>query len=81
MSEPQFAVGIDLGTTNCVMAAVDLKASARFPEITDIPVHQRLNEDEKGDSTRLPSFLYSPTERQSEHLVSDADDPDGWVIG
>ena len=29
MSEARYAVGIDLGTTHCVMAAVDLIASDR----------------------------------------------------
>jgi len=27
MSEARFAIGIDLGTTHCVLAAVDLQAS------------------------------------------------------
>lgn len=81
MAEARFAVGIDLGTTNCVMAAVDLNEQARFPDIHDIPIYQRLDEDQKGESDRLPSFLYAPTERQSEQLGLDANDPEGWVLG
>lgn len=81
MSEAKFAVGIDLGTTNCVMAAVDLSEQARFPDIQDIPIYQRLDEEQKGNSNRLPSFLYAPTERQGEQLGLDEDDPEGWVLG
>lgn len=81
MAEARFAVGIDLGTTNCVMAAVDLSEQARFPDLHDIPIYQRLDEDQKGESTRLPSFLYAPTERQSEHMSIDEHDPEGWVLG
>jgi hypothetical protein len=35
MSEARYAVGIDLGTTHCVMAAVDLTASDRDGWWTD----------------------------------------------
>ena len=61
MSEIRYAVGIDLGTTHCVMAAVDLHASDRdelaegieaIPQLTGPGVVE--------DRSMLPSFLYLP---------------------
>lgn len=61
MSEGRYAVGIDLGTTHCVMAAVDLTASDRdevAEGIEDIP--QLTAPGAVEDRSLLPSFLYLP---------------------
>ncbi|MDS4042829.1 MAG: Hsp70 family protein [Candidatus Competibacter sp.] len=61
MSEVRYAVGIDLGTTHCVMAAVDLAASDRddvVEGIEDIP--QSTAPGSVEDRPMLPSFLYLP---------------------
>ncbi|MDS4019471.1 MAG: Hsp70 family protein [Candidatus Competibacter sp.] len=61
MSEIRYAVGIDLGTTHCVMAAVDLAASDRddvVEGIEDIP--QSTAPGAVEDRPMLPSFLYLP---------------------
>jgi len=81
MVEPRFAIGLDLGTTNCVLAAVDLQDKARFPEIHDIPIVQKLDENLKGESKRLPSFLFALTQRQMETMELDACDPENWLVG
>lgn len=61
MSEVRYAVGIDLGTTHCVMAAVDLAASDQDQvagEIEGIP--QLTAPGAVEDRPMLPSFLYLP---------------------
>ncbi len=61
MSEIRYAVGIDLGTTHCVMAAVNLTESDRdqvVEGIEDIP--QLTAPGAVEDRRMLPSFLYLP---------------------
>ncbi|HCB15365.1 MAG TPA: nucleotide-binding protein, partial [Gammaproteobacteria bacterium] len=61
MSEARFAIGIDLGTTHCVLAAVDLQASD-LDEVVDwiemIP--QLTAPGAVEERPLLPSFLYLP---------------------
>ena len=59
MSESRYAVGIDLGTTNSVLACVDLSRADRDAvplEILGIP--QLTSPGSVEDKTQLPSFLY-----------------------
>lgn len=79
--ESTFAVGIDLGTTNCVLAAIDLSEEGRFPTLHTLNLKQRLDEDSIGDSHRLPSFLFWPTEAHAESLPAFDQDHGGWVMG
>jgi molecular chaperone DnaK (HSP70) len=58
MSSVQFVVGIDLGTTHCVLAAALLER----PRVHLIPVPQLVAPGEVGDRDLLPSFLYLPSE-------------------
>jgi hypothetical protein len=61
MSEVRFAVGIDLGTTHCVVAAVDLAASDRDDVIEGIEAIPQLTAPGAvEDRSLLPSFLYLP---------------------
>lgn len=61
MSEIRYAVGIDLGTTHCVMAAVDLAASDRDETVQWIvPIPQLTAPGAVEDRPMLPSFLYLP---------------------
>lgn len=55
-SSPRFAVGIDLGTTNSSLAAVDLLATAT--SITDHPIPQLTAPGVLEARDTLPSFLY-----------------------
>ncbi len=61
MTPPRFLVGIDLGTTNSVVAAIDLAArKARFvPRV--VPIPQVIAPGEVRADPTLPSFLYLPT--------------------
>ncbi len=61
MSEARFAIGIDLGTTNCVLAAVDLQASD-LDEVVDWieAIPQLTAPGAVEERPLLPSFLYLP---------------------
>ncbi len=52
----RYAVGIDLGTTNAAIAAIDLQARRRA--ITSLPVPQLVAEGRIGERPTLPSALY-----------------------
>jgi hypothetical protein len=61
MSEPRYAVGIDLGTTHCALSFVDLAASDGeqvVQEVLGIP--QLVAPGSVEDRALLPSFLYLP---------------------
>jgi hypothetical protein len=61
MSEVRYAVGIDLGTTHCVVAAVDLAASDRDDVVEGIEAIPQLTAPGAvEDRSLLPSFLYLP---------------------
>ncbi len=61
MSEPRYAVGIDLGTTHCVLAAVDLEASDRDDVALAVAsVPQLTGPGQVEERLVLPSFLYLP---------------------
>ena len=55
-----FAIGIDLGTTNCALSyATELDAP---PEA--LPIPQVIAPGEVAERTLMPSFLYLPAEAQ-----------------
>jgi molecular chaperone DnaK (HSP70) len=56
VSRSSHLIGIDLGTTNTAVAAVD--ASEAVPRVRHMPVTQLVAEGELGDRPTLPSFLY-----------------------
>ncbi|WP_296490850.1 Hsp70 family protein [Rhodoferax sp.] len=61
MSTPRFAIGIDLGTTHCALAYVDISASdgeATSYGVLDIP--QLTGPGSVDNLALLPSFLYLP---------------------
>ncbi|MEW5853529.1 MAG: Hsp70 family protein [Myxococcota bacterium] len=63
MSENKFAVGIDLGTTNCALASAPFKTEDPVPPaIMDIP--QVVNPGEVENRPLLPSFCYLPGEHE-----------------
>lgn len=65
MSETQYSVGIDLGTTNSVVSYVDLSQcdGEKAPiEVLDIP--QLTSPGTVGDKKQLPSFLYQAHEAE-----------------
>ena len=58
MSEPQFIVGIDLGTTHCALAASSTTHAS--VKLFDLP--QLVAPGEVTSKPLLPSLLYLPTE-------------------
>ncbi|MFZ1642636.1 MAG: Hsp70 family protein [Candidatus Contendobacter sp.] len=84
MSEPRYAVGIDLGTTHCVMAAVDLAASDRDDVVERIePIPQLTAPGAVEERTMLPSFLYlpHPDELRAEDRVLPWGESAPFVVG
>jgi molecular chaperone DnaK (HSP70) len=59
MTEPRFVVGIDLGTTNCALASIDLGAGERAP-IEMFAVPQLVAAGQTAARPTLPSYLYLP---------------------
>ena len=62
MGSSRYLVGIDLGTTNTVVAYIDTAAS---PEICVFAVEQVVGPGEVRAVPGLPSFLYFPTEAET----------------
>ncbi len=58
MTKPRYAVGIDLGTTHCALARVDLEADDGATEV--VLVSQLVAAGEVADRPLLPSFMYLP---------------------
>ncbi len=84
MSEARYAVGIDLGTTHCVMAAVDLTASDRDDVVEGIEVIPQLTAPGSVEErAMLPSFLYlpHPDELRAEDRVLPWGEPQPFVVG
>ena len=84
MSEARYAVGIDLGTTHCVMAAVDLAASDRDDVVERIEaVPQLTAPGSVEERAMLPSFLYlpHPDELKPDDRVLPWGEPRPFVVG
>lgn len=61
MSDPRYIIGIDLGTTHCVLASVAVQASEEEePRIQIFPIAQVVNSGEVKTQPLLPSFLFLP---------------------
>src|SRR5690349_21304791 len=63
MAPPVFLIGIDLGTTNSAVAAVDTRAS--IPRVELFPIAQLTAPGTVEDRPVLPSFLYFPEPDES----------------
>jgi molecular chaperone DnaK (HSP70) len=85
MSRPRYAIGIDLGTTNCVLAWVDLRAPGSASAVLALP--QLHGFDTLIDSPLLPSFFYYCTEQEAAQAQLDpfgaqtVEEPSGYVVG
>jgi molecular chaperone DnaK (HSP70) len=61
MSEPSHAVGIDLGTTHCAVASVELSVKPGDPlRLESLPLPQVVSPGEVEARSLLPSFMYLP---------------------
>jgi len=65
MTTPRYIVGIDLGTTNCVVAYVDTRAAdTEHPSIQLFQIPQLVTPGNVEERDMLPSFLYLPAGRE-----------------
>jgi len=61
----RYLIGIDLGTTNSVVAYIDTQSAADAGSLIQVfPVPQLVRPGEVGTLSALPSFLYFPTEEE-----------------
>ncbi|MGB4947544.1 MAG: Hsp70 family protein, partial [Candidatus Competibacter denitrificans] len=84
MSEARYAVGIDLGTTHCVMAAVDLTTEEQDGTVQlTVPVPQLTAPGAVEERPMLPSFLYlpHPDELKPDDRILPWGQPQPFVIG
>lgn len=85
MSAPRYAIGIDLGTTNCAVAYVDLRAPHGRAEMLLLPQLHAI--DAVVDSPLLPSFFYYCSDAEMEQAQVDPisglpdDEAPGYVVG
>ncbi|WP_020468976.1 Hsp70 family protein [Zavarzinella formosa] len=82
MNGSRFAVGIDLGTTNCALAYVDTGAGDS-PACQSMAVPQVVNPGIVEDRALLPSFLYlpGPNEQPAGSLKLPWDAQRDWCVG
>ena len=57
----RYLIGIDLGTTNCVVYYIDKTQEPMIPELLKIPQLSEANEI--SENSVLPSFIYIPDEK------------------
>ncbi|CAA0096646.1 Chaperone protein DnaK [BD1-7 clade bacterium] len=60
-AQPQFLIGIDLGTTHCVLAYADLQQPLTADNCQIFDIEQLVAPGEVGKRPLLPSFRYHPT--------------------
>jgi len=81
----RFSVGIDLGTTNSVVAYSRLDTEllpGQSPEITLLPIPQLVGPGQIESRLSLPSFLYLPRAGEvSELQLPGVDDPASGIAG
>ncbi|MBF9000425.1 Hsp70 family protein [Vibrio nitrifigilis] len=64
MTTPQFLVGIDLGTTNTVVAFCELTDNLQQQQVELFPIDQLIGPGEVVRKPLLPSFRYHPAHHQ-----------------
>ena len=80
----RFCIGIDLGTTNSVVAFTPLQdgADSSEPELELLPIPQLIGPGQIESRTSLPSFLYLPREGELQSLKTPlVGDPAGGIAG
>jgi hypothetical protein len=80
----RFSIGIDLGTTNSVVAYAPLatEGSKSEPTLRLLPIPQLIGPGQIESRLALPSFLYLPREGEVESLRTPlVDDPAGGIAG
>ena len=75
----KFCIGIDLGTTNCVMAFEELDRAMPQTEVVLIPQWETLTGF--SEAPMLPSFLYLPSEQEAAQMLGEGTGRDEWIPG
>src|SRR6516225_9455475 len=78
MAGARFSIGIDLGTTNSVLAFVPLVGDAK-PEVLSVPQWETLAG--LAEAPTLPSFLYLPEDAVAAHFRARVVGAGEWIIG
>ena len=78
MAQSRFSIGIDLGTSNSVLAFSPLSGESRTEVL---PIPQWDTPSTVIDSATLPSFLYLPEEAVAAQMKGRGLDSDGWIVG
>ncbi len=63
-NKSRFVIGMDLGTTNCVLSFIDLEQDEKGIELFKVP--QIESPGEIREHKLLPSFIYLPTAKEKE---------------
>ncbi len=77
----RYIVGIDLGTTNCALAYVDLKDTGPRLHIRHFEIPQLVGAGRLGKRPVLPSFLYLPGPYEEEDLGLPWDPERRYAVG
>lgn len=80
MRTAKFAIGIDLGTTNCALAFRPLMAGASTVSQV-LPLPQWSAPGQVLENPTLPSFLYRPLEGEAAAFRERPGTIDHWVVG
>ncbi len=75
----QYAIGIDLGTTNSVVAYTRLDVEQ--PDLQVLPISQLVAAGQLEQRASLPSFLYLPPDAEKERLLQDQGDQGPGIVG
>jgi molecular chaperone DnaK (HSP70) len=75
----KFSIGIDLGTTNCVMAFEELDRPTALTEVFLIPQWETLTGFSDGPT--LPSFLYLPSAQEAAQMPGECKGGSEWIPG
>ncbi len=83
-NKPLYSIGIDLGTTNSVLAYIDLKQPQRGPQV--LPIAQWESAESYRHNELLPSFLCALTADEGENGFKADEGPPpgawaGWQAG
>lgn len=82
-TKAHFSVGIDLGTTHCVMSYIDLSSAADEVEKQLFPIPQLTNPGALEEKFQLPSFIYQPhdEEMNTTELPLPWDEDNDTIVG
>ena len=79
MANPQFSIGIDLGTTNCAMAFEKLDAATVQREV--FLISQWETSTRFSEASTLPSFLYLLSQDEAAQMSDNGTLGPEWVPG